>query len=321
MSFLAKLQQLKQSAKVPEPGKSGNDQKKPEVKSLDSSRLLPKNYVREVDPAIKRLKEARRLKQGVLETKTTKSTSKTRHKDSSPKSELPVYKKKPGSNTATAKPVYVPKKEPIKKLSFEELMKRAEQKPKTVQNESSRPKPVDIKKAGFKSRTNSRSPSSSSRSVQRVEKPTPKSHHEHNVHKRKVVVESFSRIAQPNEKLAKKLKLKERRNEDLRRRNQIYDSEDEDLSDFIEDDEVDRSEDTSNGVPYDRDEIWSIFNKGGRRRYYDYDDEDDDMEANEMEILEEEEMAAKMARLEDKKEEAWLKKHEAEKKRLKKNHS
>ena len=42
------------------------------------------------------------------------------------------------------------------------------------------------------------------------------------------------------------------------------------------------------------------------------------MEANEMEILEEEEMARKMARLEDKREEAWLKKHEEEKRRRKK---
>lgn len=94
------------------------------------------------------------------------------------------------------------------------------------------------------------------------------------------------------------------------------------MDDFIEDDEDEgyhSKSKHSNGPGYDRDEIWAMFNRGKKRSEYDYDElEDDDMEANEMEILEEEEMARKMARLEDKREEAWLKKHEEEKRRRKK---
>ncbi|MBL3706193.1 hypothetical protein GI582_26415, partial [Sulfitobacter sp. BDSS02] len=100
------------------------------------------------------------------------------------------------------------------------------------------------------------------------------------------------------------------------------DEEDNDMDDFIEDDEDEgyhSKSKHSNGPGYDRDEIWAMFNRGKKRSEYDYDElEDDDMEANEMEILEEEEMARKMARLEDKREEAWLKKHEEEKRRRKK---
>ena len=40
-----------------------------------------------------------------------------------------------------------------------------------------------------------------------------------------------------------------------------------------------------------------------------------------MEIFEEEERATKMAKLEDKREQAWLKEHEKRKKKLKKSHS
>ncbi|CAG98439.1 Spt2p [Kluyveromyces lactis] len=302
MSFLAKLQQLKQTTKINEPNHSANQNK---AKSLQSEeKLLPKDYVREVDPAIQRLKEARRLKQGISST-STKPAAKARHKASSPKDEAPIYKKKPGVNTTSGKyPVVVPKREPIKKLSFDELMKRAEQKSREGPKEDKKPLP---KKLGF---DKAAKPKAATKDAKPVKEP-----------KSKVMVKSFNRFAQPNEKLAKKLKLKEKKQIMARHGDQHYDSEnDEDLSDFIEDDDLDECEQGSKSQPYDRDEIWSIFNKGSKRKYFDSDD-DDDMEANEMEIFEEEERATKMAKLEDKREQAWLKEHEKRKKKLKKSHS
>lgn len=79
------------------------------------------------------------------------------------------------------------------------------------------------------------------------------------------------------------------------------------MDDFIEDDEEEQG--------FNRDEIWAMFNKGKKRRDFENDYESDDMEVNEMDIMEEEERATKMAKLEDKREEEWLKKHEQEKRR------
>ncbi|CDO96073.1 unnamed protein product [Kluyveromyces dobzhanskii CBS 2104] len=305
MSFLAQLQQLKQNTKITPKNDSVKLDKGKQVNKSQRG-LLPQNYVREVDPAIRRLKEARRLKQGISAT-PVKSASEPKKKASA-KNEVAIYKKKPGVNTAKTNPVFVPKRDPVKKLSFDELMKQAENKSKESPKEISKPLP---KKLGFDKAAKLNV--SKQKSLAKHSEPAKRQ-------KSKVMVKSFARIAQPNEKLAKKLKLKEQKWENSRRRDQHYDSEDdEDLSDFIEDDEIDENE-TSRAQPYDRDEIWSIFNKGSKRKYYDS-DEDDDMEANEMEILEEEERATKMAKLEDKKEQAWLKDHENKKRKLKKGHS
>ena len=101
-------------------------------------------------------------------------------------------------------------------------------------------------------------------------------------------------------------------------RKRYYGDEDEDeddMDDFIDDDDDEEAEYVKDHG-YDRDEIWAMFNKGKRRSdYLDYDEDADDMEANEVEILQEEERASKMARLEDKREEKWLKMHEEEKSR------
>ncbi|GMG45345.1 unnamed protein product [Ambrosiozyma monospora] len=92
-----------------------------------------------------------------------------------------------------------------------------------------------------------------------------------------------------------------------------YDSEDSFIADDDEDDGYgggyrDRDRDRRRGgyggsssrrrrepedEGYDRDAIWSIFNRGRKRNYYDdYDDDDDDMEATGGEILEDEERIA-----------------------------
>lgn len=76
--------------------------------------------------------------------------------------------------------------------------------------------------------------------------------------------------------------------------------EESDLDSFIasEDEEELQAE-----PEYDRDEIWSIFNRGKKRSHYAYDDYDsDDMEATGAEILEEESRSKRNALLEDKKE-------------------
>lgn len=76
------------------------------------------------------------------------------------------------------------------------------------------------------------------------------------------------------------------------------DFEEDELDSFIASDE---EEQESYGADYDRDEIWSIFNRGRKRSHYDqYDDEDtDDMEATGAEIFEEELLSKRRAMEED----------------------
>lgn len=114
------------------------------------------------------------------------------------------------------------------------------------------------------------------------------------------------------------------------------DDDDDDLDDFIDydddddgfivDDEEDEYEQrrrrSIKEKGYDRDEIWSMFNnRGGHKRSYDYyDDDEDDMEATGSEILEEEELATRQARLDDIREQKLLEQRALEKqRRLKKS--
>lgn len=81
---------------------------------------------------------------------------------------------------------------------------------------------------------------------------------------------------------------------------QPLESESDDMDSFIEsdDDESDHAK-----RDYDRDEIWSIFNRGRKRSYYNHADEDsDDMEATGAEILEEEMRSKRNALEEDRRE-------------------
>lgn len=108
-------------------------------------------------------------------------------------------------------------------------------------------------------------------------------------------------VRKPSEKL--QVQLKQRPNARAggsrgRSAHDEEDDEDDDLDSFIASDE---EEQESYGGDYDRDEIWSIFNRGRKREYYNrYDDEDsDDMEATGAEILEEELLSKRRAVAED----------------------
>lgn len=332
---------------------------KPKNNTDEIESLLPKRYVRDEDPAVKRLKELRRkeqMKNGELSKKKTASTaarkprgeSKNKRKaDEDGDSIGTVYKKRIGASTRHHRPEDVnmaKRREPIKKMSFEELMKQAEQnnKPTTAAKPTSEPSrklPTKLHKPGFKSRTSGPTINNTHRRIpgepirNRVKSVSP-SHHDEPLEKPVKISLPTNKFAQPNSKIKQRLEKKGYRTSHHNRDRyggRVQEEEEEvdsELDDFIEDDEDEeemndryrssRKEDAG----YDRDEIWAMFNKGRGRSHYrdDYDDyeDEDDMEANEMEILEEEEYATKMARLEDKKEEAWLKKHEAEKKKLKK---
>ena len=330
MSFLSKLSQIRKSttaskARVQDPLPKKND---------EEYSLLPKNYIRDEDPAVKRLKELRRqelLKNGALAKKSgvkrkrgtsSGSEKKKIERNDDDEGGLGIrFKRSIGASHAPLKPVVRKKPEPIKKMSFEELMKQAEnnekQPPKVKSSEPVTKERPHFSKPGFKSSKRPqkkaspgatlRGVSSGGNSIKSSDSPKPV--------KLNLPTNGF---AQPNRRLKEKLESRKQKS----RYQDDYDEEDNDMDDFIEDDEDEgyhSKSKHSNGPGYDRDEIWAMFNRGKKRSEYDYDElEDDDMEANEMEILEEEEMARKMARLEDKREEAWLKKHEEEKRRRKK---
>lgn len=327
MSFLSKLSQLK---KVNHPTlplsdqasqKSNNGQSVGSAKQSDLISLLPKNYAREEDPAVKRLKELRRkemLKRGETTVKPPKRSRKTGVRRTnvtrSEVEEQPTFKRGIESIKQKSMPMTTQRSEKValKKMTFEELMKQAE-------NNANRPPNRTIQLEHKPSMPNSKNKISSKvspkKEVEIRRKPTKpvgtiqQSKNQSEVTRLGLPSKS---LAQPNEKLrkilAKRNQLKHGRSSNAYKN----DDDDDDLEGFIEDD--DEETDMSN-AGYDRDEIWAIFNKGKRRHdFYDYED-GDDMEANEMEILEEEENARKMARLEDKREEMWLKKHEQEKRK------
>lgn len=349
----------------------------------NDSSLLPSNYVRDEDPAVKRLKELRRkeqIKNGELLKKknATKRPSgtgagtrkrKTSQKDEDGGVVGTVYKRRPGShmksnNRNNMSTNMMQRREPVKKMTFEELMKQADQndKVKDTRSLSEPPQTLQPKKVhipgfkGKKSRIPHRRENNSSHedsklntSIARTKSSgysnklqqghNPNSHRETSVEKPvKLSTLPTNKFAQPNARIKQKLEKKGYRiNQDRNRngsdrdhgRGRYEDEVDSELDDFIEDD--DEEEETRHysrkrDAGYDRNEIWAMFNKGRSRDdvmrrerdsyYSDYDD-DDDMEANEMEIMDEEDYATRMAKLEDRKEEAWLKKHEEEKRRKK----
>lgn len=354
MSFLSKLSALKKTTPVNNAPLVIN---KPKSNSDEPESLLPKRYVRDEDPAVKRLKELRRkeqMKNGELLKKKTGSTaarkprgesSNKRKADEDGDSVGTVYKKRIGASTRHDRPKDMnstKRREPIKKMTFEELMKQAEQnnKPAVTAKPSSKPPhqtPAKFHKPGFKSRTTGSKINNDQRQIPREPvhnrmKSTSTPHHNETLEKPVKISLPTNKFAQPNSRIKQRLEKKGYKTNHHQRdryggRVQEEEEVDSELDDFIEDDEEEADMDDryrssrKEAAGYDRDEIWAMFNKGRGRSHYrdDYDDEDeDDMEANEMEILEEEEYATKMARLEDKKEEVWLKKHEAEKKKLKK---
>lgn len=331
MSFLSKISSLRKSIPTAAPLRGQEKDKK--VQNEEHS-LLPKNYVREEDPAVRRLKELRRqelLKNGELSKRArsqAKSTAPRKKRD--PDEGYPTdtrFKKKVGTSAHPSRPMSTPRKtEPIKKLSFEELMKQAEnnahEKGSNKSTSPSRtiarpgvqrqsPPQSHSKKIGFKSKMDKshRKPTSPAPSRPKTGS--------HGAKSEPVKIRTLNTgFAQPNEKIRRQLEQRKRHSRPQAREDEF----ESDMDDFIEDDTEDMNGRHASrpDTGYNRDEIWAMFNRGKRRSEMAFDDyEDDDMEANEMEILEEEEKASRMARLEDKREEEWLKKHEQEKKRRK----
>lgn len=326
MSFLSKLSTLRKSSHINEVKQQTDNSKQNKKQEYT---LLPQSYVREEDPAVKRLKELRRqelLKKGELSKKSNSSTNsrKRNKKEDDGSATETKFKKRINKLYETDRPTALAKKklEPVKKLSFDELMKQAESNSKQSSPvEKDLPRGSSIqhgkklfpKKVGFKNLG----------ATERLKKPL-----QHTSEKASMSLKSQkgavpkvrikppkSGFAQPNQRI--KQKLESRKQSMKVNKEDDYESE---MDDFIEDDEIESSGKATSqrDSQYDRDEIWAMFNRGKRRSDYVFDDyEDDTMEANEMEILEEEEQARKMARLEDKREEEWLKRHEQEKKRRK----
>lgn len=317
----------------------------PRKKSIeeDIPSLLPTNYIRDEDPAVRRLKELRRkeqIKNGEFAKKHKKTNPSTTTKRKSKKDDDNLaadgysrFKKKLGSTHTRPTPVrtLTRKMEPIKKISFDELMKQAENNASSKESSEG----ISKKESPSASRPHLHKPGfRSARDRNRVSKPVK---HQTTLPRKKMSLSPIRNrpgsrdatpikislpVAQPNQRLKQRLESKRQRpsgRDRYGRPEYDYDDED-DMDDFIEDDEEDsevhrRMKLHRDDPGYDRDEIWAMFNKGRKRSEYAYDEEEDDMEANEMEILEEEERAEEMARLEDKREAAWLKKHEEEKRR------
>ena len=339
MSFLSKLSELKKTSPTQHSRPINNN------KTNDDkiSSLLPKNYIRDEDPAVSRLKELRRQeriknqkyieKKKPTRTSTTKRVSKKRNNDNE-KDVGTVYKRRIGSSGQQMKNnVTNIRREPIKKMSFEELMKQADSQTKlpikeksTTSNKSIQSSIRETKiastrlnKPGFRKRDTSkiqRNPNHSNESVSREKTPE----------MIRINTRVSTGLAQPHKRFQAKL--------DNNRKPSRYAEEeyDEDLDDFIEDDEEEEEEDSyssrhrrksSNNNHhdrgYDRDEIWALFNRRGRGSNVAIPQDDwdsDDMETNEIDIMAEEEEATKAARLEDKREQAWLRKHDEAKAKM-----
>ncbi|GCE98767.1 hypothetical protein ZYGM_004001 [Zygosaccharomyces mellis] len=343
MSFLSKISNLRKSIPVAPP-KANPSSSQPETYQAPS--LLPKTYTREEDPAVKRLKEKRQqelLRKGELSKKATASRrtsapKKSSKKDSDEENGTVTRFKKKSSNSSSSgsvrgsnKPTHISvaqkkKPEPIKKMSFDELMKQAESNAHSnggISNKSgsttpvrmpserqSRPK-LHINKPGFKNLDRRRKTGSQEMTKSAMKNQLSPSAKESKPPKLTSYKNDF---AKPNELIRRRLEAKRA----SKVQGPPQDEYESDMDDFIEDDEEDRTA-VERDPGYDRDEIWALFNRGKRRSDYAFDDGDeDDMEANEGEIIEEEERARKMARLEDKREEEWLKRHEMEKKSRKK---
>ncbi|CCD24264.1 Spt2p NDAI_0C06050 [Naumovozyma dairenensis CBS 421] len=274
MSFLSKLSALKKSTP---PGTSPSSKKEalPQNTLAEHISLLPQNYTRDDDPAVRRLKELRRqerLKNGELEKKKPKprrspgsssgsKSTRKRDNDDVEGSLGTVYKKKVGSSNAKLVPVrsLTKKLEPIKKLSFEELMKQAESNSKggspdntavkvTASIKKTRP-PPRISKPGFKSFKERKTTASKSTStVNNKSKPEFSRNHPNGRHLKEQSAVKLkipkNIVAQPNRMIKQKLESKRRTLESKysNRRGRYEDQYDDDMDDFIEDDEEEEEE-------------------------------------------------------------------------------
>lgn len=296
------------------------------------------SQLKQVDPVVAMLKEKRRLekekkeqelrekkglppaksKPGAKSSKTSglKMASKTVENPRNPRT-VPPRNSPPITNP--------PPRAVLKKLNFNELIKKASKidnsklsisiKPKTKSPEAPTNNTQKIQTTTNTLRKPMQQPNSfrvpqngsltkSARTVQPV-KPIP----EKPIKNRAPIP-----VRKPSAQLEAKLKKGSapRKEKGTRYSNSYDDEEEEDSSFIVSDDEFIEND----PVDYDRDEIWAMFNKGKKRSYFDrYDDYDsDDMEATGNEIFEEEMRSKRRAELEDKKEQEMERKLQEEKK-------
>ena len=315
MGLSSILQQIEKKGKI-------QQKQVPVEKKSDTAVTKDKfrNYSqdRPIDPVVARLKEKRRLEreQKERELREKKGLPPKKTTTSKPKSSTST---KSGGRQASAQrsrnqsPSLVqqqqqqqqpppPPPPPKKRLNYNELLKKAAsidhsklsinllQKSKSPEAKS---KPSDTK-PGQVPRHNMLKPVGISRNgphpttahvkptPQRAPKPAP-------------VIKAPLPPRQPSSKI--KLKLEEKR----KSRSYQEVEEDDDLSDFVEDD--DEYDEGYGANEIDREEIWAMFNKGKKRSMYYGDDYDsDDMEATGAEIFDEEYQSRIDAEREDRRE-------------------
>lgn len=277
-----------------------------------------------IDPVVARLKEKRRLEREQAEAAKTKQ-----NRDKSSKSNLTTKQARATTSTnsiqrprqSTTKvrttepnwdqPPPVPAK---KKLTFNDLMKKANQIDHDklsikFPQKSMSPEPTSPKSFPKKSTTVTRKPFTNTKVSNEPLNDKIATDKSKPIQKRPdlSVQKSLPRVPmpvrQPNAKIQERLKQKQLRSKQDRGYGygEDDDDDDDDLSDFlVSDEEEDVVEER-----YNRDEIWAMFNKGKKRKYYeynDYEDDDDDMEATGADVLEEELKSRLDAEREDRRE-------------------
>lgn len=279
---------------------------------------------RVVDPVVARLKATRKLerekkeqdsreKRGLapnkpkLSSRSTNSNDSRNVKKSSGANRPKNFDVRPSTSTnmrATPSPSH----KPVKKMNFNDLMKKASKIDQSKLSVSIKPKTKsrDSHPTANKYKPTSRASSAPTESyrntVKRKEGPStaPKFS---NTDDNKPTKATPLPIRKPSSKLEERLTGKTKSNNSKYGRSDSHDDfEDDDSESFIVSDE--EEVEYGNAPDYDRDEIWAIFNRGKKRSYYDRYDNDsgDDMEATGGEIWEEEMRSKRNAELEDRRE-------------------
>ena len=334
MSLSNILQHVKRKGQIiPKTNQSGRDGT-PET-NRSTEQLNNKNQyrynngeTRTVDPVVARLKAARKLerekkeqeareKKG-LAPKKPKSVPRNTSTNSSRSNE--VKKSNMGrinnpsiSSSTSMRPNLSQSPKPVKKMNFNDLMKKASKIDQSKLSVSIKPKAKspEVRPVTSKHKPLSRASSAPTEGNRNV--PTRKDGRSTiskypNSDDNKPTTRAPLPVRKPSTKLEEKLKSSGKTKPSATRNGRSHsydDSEDEYSESFIVSDEEEADYGNSNAHYYDRDEIWAIFNRGKKRSYYDrYDNEDsgDDMEATGAEIWEEEMRSKRNAELEDRRE-------------------
>ncbi|KAG7938035.1 hypothetical protein KL934_000609 [Ogataea polymorpha] len=268
--------------------KSGGEAKKPPTPARKPSRSVLTTPA--PDPAVQRLKEARRHEKEKQEEQKRQKRLEALKKRDSERERLSRQKPVP-KNDAAKKPA-APARPPLPKMSFKELMSRAE----TVDRNKLVYMPI---------KTETRKKDTSKQPETKFAQPST------------ALLQKLSKREKPS--VAKRDKRPVQRIVRTDRYGIEAESGDEDEDSFIEDDSLDDfvvDDLRERRRDYNSDEIWQLFNRGKKREYFD--DDDDDMEATGADILEEEERALRQARLDDKREEMLERRLKEEKLKRKK---